>query len=447
MNPTKKHRLWLFVFIFVAIILRIGLFALLIEKPARSAEPDTESYIKSATVLVETGNYTPTDTVRTPLYPMFIALMSFPFVNITLSVVLGQIFLNGLTIFTVFQLGLKLNFSKREALLAAILLSFSLESFLTTFLVLTETLYTFLITLSLYYLVDYCLDKRKLSLAISALLIGLSILCRPAGLFYPLVITTFLLIWGEHRFYQRLLSGFTFIVLVALPLAPWVIRNSYVLGVPTISTIQNYNLLFYNAASLEADKQGLPIVQVQEELKQRAETELVQAGLPYTEANADRVYGAMGREIILSDLPRYVYVHLKYDLRNFLPGLGSAVSYIGISTGSTEGLDVFRTGGTNAVMNNYFGQETWMLALLIPFVILLGITYLGSISGLAHLFMKRQWFTLLVMAGTIGYFMLLPGAPSNSRFRVPAMPFIALTAGQGLFVIATKSKSLLSGKK
>jgi len=39
---------------------------------------------------------------------------------------------------------------------------------------------------------------------------------------------------------------------------------------------------------------------------------------------------------------------------------------------------------------------------------------------------------LAVLIFPIAYLLLIPGAPSNSRFRLPAMPEICLMAGIGL---------------
>lgn len=70
--------------------------------------------------------------------------------------------------------------------------------------------------------------------------------------------------------------------------------------------------------------------------------------------------------------------------------------------------------------------------MLVWSVVLLAAAYLGAAVGGIGLLRERRWLALAVLLLLLGYFVgLAAGAESNSRFRVPAMPFIALFAGFG----------------
>ena len=86
---------------------------------------------------------------------------------------------------------------------------------------------------------------------------GLSALCRPLAIYFPLFLALGLLINKGLTWKTRIVQAAVFIFLFLLSLAPWIIRNIYIVGSPTISTISSYNMLFYEAAPVEANIRGI----------------------------------------------------------------------------------------------------------------------------------------------------------------------------------------------
>jgi len=74
----------------------------------------------------------------------------------------------------------------------------------------------------------------------------------------------------------------------------------------------------------------------------------------------------------------------------------------------------------------------------VPFIILLLITYIGAAAGTVILIMRKRIFDLAILFIPIAYGLLLPGSPSNPRFRVPVMPFLVILAAYGLIYTFTK---------
>jgi len=89
-------------------------------------------------------------------------------------------------------------------------------------------------------------------------------------------------------------------------------------------------------------------------------------------------------------------------------------------------------------MRHYFGGQSWMVWVLLPEIALLGLTYLGWAAGSLRLILRRQLYPFLLLSLPIAYGLLLPGSPSNPRFRVPVMPYLCIVAALGLAFLWTK---------
>jgi hypothetical protein len=320
-----------------------------------------------------------------------------------------------------------MGFPRTESILAALLLSLSLESLLSPFFVLSDTLFAFLLVFTIYALVSFFKNNRWPWLVSTALLSGLAILCRPVAIAYEIVVALVLFLNLRVRFWKRAFHAAVYLALLfALFVVPWAWHNKQAIGVATFTTKSGDFWLFWSAAPLEADIHHISVDQAAQDLQAKAEEILRQRGLEPTEANL---------------LVRYVFIHLRYDLQNLLPGLGYAVNYLGISRGDTQGVEVFQSQGLGAVIKNYFGGQTIYILIFAPFMVLLLVTYIGAAAGTVNLIQKHNWTLLAVLILTAGYFLLAPGYASNSRYRIPAMPFLTLLAGPGLLMLWNNIKS------
>lgn len=426
-----KERKILLTIIFIALLLRSLVLIVAFRTPERSIGNDSPSYLHPAEILLSSGYYTFPDTLRTPIYPMFLALLFEIFGKSLFMVILVQIILSTFNVILTFFLA-KQFLTSKLAFLGAFFLALSLESFTEQFFILTETLFTSLFLGSLLCLLRHWKTNRSTWLINSAILMALSILCRPIALYYPVFIIVVLIYFHWKDIRKVVFRSLIYSFIVAIILLPWYVRSNYLTGKPIISTITNYNLLFYNAASLDADLNGGTITQYQREYQQMVQNLLEQESIPATEANLDTIYFSLAREKILAYPFRYAIVHLKYDLRNFLPGMGGVLEILAPSgQGGREGMDLIKSRGLAGVIEEYFGGRIWILLILIPFICILGMIYIADLIGTISLVKNRSWFPLMILLLPISYFLILPGAPSNSRFRVPVMPYICILAGVG----------------
>lgn len=416
----------------IAFILRALLLFIAFQNPERSILPDTDSYIQPALALLENGGqYTTASAIRTPIYPMFIALVYWLFGKHLAAIISVQILVSTLTVLLTYRLGLQF-FPKNVAVLGAFLAAISVELIVHSFYIITETLFTFLLLASLLALTIY-LKKEGISwLIISALLLAFTILCRPIVVFFPIFYLLLILLFSKKSMRSRAREGIIYIVCTIAVLLPWVWRNNYFVGLPTISTISNLNLLYYNAVSLEANLRELSEAQVRTEMDSRVAETLLELGWQDNEANRASAHSLLARKIILAHPFRYALLHLKSDVNNLLPSITEITEILGITAGGKGTASVLNQYGILAAARHYFGDHLWIIWLLLPIILLLGLIYLGSLGGVWWLISKHHWQTLIILLVPVMYLLLIPGAPSLPRFRVPVMPYLTLLAGYGL---------------
>jgi 4-amino-4-deoxy-L-arabinose transferase-like glycosyltransferase len=366
--------------------------------------------------------------------PILIAVLYAIFDRNVLIIAFVQVLIDTLTAVLIYLFGLRL-VSEQAARIGGLGYALSLGPAVHTVFILTETLFTLILLCAILTLSFYRDRNRRHWLLGGGILIGMAILIRPIALFFPLIALNF--IWAAHpnKWRRIIANGFVFLVTVAVVAVPWVIRNYWTIGTLTVSTISSHNLLFYNAVSLSADLQGISQAQARATLQEQVNEELMDRGWVGNEALSAQLYTKWSRKIILSAPVRYMYIHLKNDVNSFLPSITDFLELLGFTQGGKGTLSVLNQQGLLAAVNHYFEGKIWFLWTLLPFMVLLGLIYLGTVVGIVFKILQRRWYSLALLFLPVAYLILLPGAPSNPRFRVPAMPYICLLAGTGLTFI------------
>ncbi len=151
-----------------------------------------------------------------------------------------------------------------------------------------------------------------------------------------------------------------------------------------------------------------------------------------------------GLPIIKNQPLRYAMMHLKSDINSLLPAVGDLCKLIGIQAGEKGTLSVIHTEGIISGVKHYFAGNLWLLLLALPFSAALGIRYCAGIAGIYGIFKPEFNITLLFYLLIAAYLLIIPGAVSHPRFRVPVEPIISLFAAIGINnIIQTLKKGRL----
>ncbi len=237
----------------IALFLRILLFfAILLFNPGGFIQADSPEYLNIAENLIKNAAFSQSideplipDCRRTPVYPLFIALFRLTGFNLA-AIIFIQLILSVFNCFMAFKITYWLTENDKSSLFAGLIAAIDIPTIVYANLLLTETLFAALFLLSIYFLVRYLKndeERAALILIISGIFLGLSILCRPVSLFFPVVMVVLLLLFQRRNFKLFFVRIPLFLLAVIITLSPWLLRNQIVLGSPILSTISSTNML------------------------------------------------------------------------------------------------------------------------------------------------------------------------------------------------------------
>jgi 4-amino-4-deoxy-L-arabinose transferase-like glycosyltransferase len=370
--------------------------------------PDSAEYDRLAWNLVAHGKYslaegapwTP-DLTRTPVFPLFVASCYFIAGHQPAFVVGAQLFLSAITGILVYAIGRRF-FDGITALAGAALLAVDPLSIRYATLLLSETLFTLLLTASLYSVLAYLQKPQPRWIAAITILTGLMILCRPIAILWPLALAPVFgwMTWRERN-WQPLVHCGIFLGGTFVLVGGWVVRNYQVGGIAVLTTVQGINLYYYRAALTLADEQNLYFADAQQLLRERLQQKVEQEHLDYS-----KEYSLMekwGWEISESAPKSYLRAHLRGIARMFLPQRRREL-LLGLSSGAL------------------YWTEWGFLAMLY------GLGLAGLVVGL----FRSDRLAIVVLTGVVVYFACISGPEAYSRFRVPVIPALSVLAGTGL---------------
>ncbi len=182
---------------------------------------------------------------RPPLYPVLLAIIHM--LDLAASGVCGvlHVVLGTLTVWGVWHLGRLWKLPPGAGLVAAALVTIDPILLAHSTQLMTETLATFLATMTLIAVTYFARENSILWALLAGLLAGLCILCRPEFLVW-LVVVALAFPWlavGPRRIRRVAI----YLAATAAVLAPWGIRNYHVFGRPIITTTHGgFTLLLAN---------------------------------------------------------------------------------------------------------------------------------------------------------------------------------------------------------
>lgn len=412
-RPATRVRHPLAVVAVTAVVVRLTILAMTPDLGVRIA--DERDYHDLATSLVDgrgfESRFGPTS-LRPPLYPGFVATAWSLTDSRSLQVIRALQGVLGLaTAGLVFLLTRRL-YDERAATAAAAVIAFYPALLLSHSLLLTETLFTFLLAAAGLAVVATLQQPRPLAALGGGVLMGLAALTRSIVWPFPLVLAPFIALVGRGTPRQRLACAALLLAGHALVLTPWAIRNTRLQGVPVVvDTMGGLNLRMGNYEHTPHDR-------IWDAVSMAGSKSWV-AGLPpsppaggeWTEGLKERWARERAVEFILE--------HPALSLKRG-----------GIKFADFWGLDRDFLAG---VQRGLFNPPAWAaavagLALLAGFPLVIGLTLLAiclrpPADWRSHL---ALW---LLVAFVTALHSLVFGHP---RYRLPLTPVFAVYAGAAL---------------
>lgn len=388
---------------------------------------DSHQYLRAARNLLaghgfslaHEAPYTP-DMFRTPGYPAFLLPMvalKLPSVFIALVQTIAGAALPVL----VHQTARRLGFG--SSALGAWLLVVDAALIVFFPLLLSDGLFVLLLALLVHSLAGHAYHLK--AILWQALLLGALILIRPIAVYLPILLVLW---WGVHKVQWRHLALATFFVF-ALP-GGWVLRNNQVLDTPALSTVGQTGLLLYWAAGTHALAHERDFEEVQREFL----LEAFNAFDWYNEPAVNAKYMRYARTRTIEEVRNHpveavriagtngAYFFLKPPRGYFDLALGTTRGYAPVGAQADRRAWVERIRAVSAK------TSTPALVLTAWQLVLNFVQFALALWGLLILWrVNRKWFWLILLV--VGYFACLSMfTQTDARFRLPALPLMALAA-------------------
>ena len=392
--------------------------------------------------LEPTAPYHP-DALRTPLYPLFIAVIYFFLGHNPLIVAIVQVLISMIPLLLIWRLDFLDSETKRWT---GILYVFNVNIAFYAVQLLSEILFMVLLISGLTLVYFFKGETRASHFMAGGLFLGLATLTRPIVVFLPVIIAAFLLVsLRTNRLVMRLIL---FLFVYSAVVSTWCIRNLLVFDRFFLSSAFTYNLASFDAPLVMAIEEKIDVNEATERFWSAFDSE---AAAVKPASKNDTM--ALQTRLAVDYLRRHPFSYLKVRsigvisiLLTPLP-LREALTF---ATGkSPEELNLTKRAAQNA-MRLLSGGRLYEAARVLYkerigkmptsglVVFALGVCYHTLLLfGVACFLIRRRrgrpgndFLVLLII--TVIYLLVIPGSLGYSRFRVPIEPVLVLLAGVGL---------------
>lgn len=390
--------------------------------------------------LTEEGPPTP-DAHLTPGYPAFITLHYLLFGIKPWTVLVTQIILQIFWILGIFMLGKEIGLPFGVTVIAGLIVALDPVAIVLSNSLLTESLFTLLIFYSVLFLIKCIKLFKWRRIFISALLMSAGMYVKPGGLFLmPVFMLVIFIISYRSRFSTKVSRAIVFIVICALFLAPWLIRNKILFDRPGLS----YHLSVHMRTHAK-----VALIEAKDVSKEEAD-EIIDARLAAEEKKdfenpwlMHEAYERVYRDIISENFMYWLKAFSRNQiLLHVTPGTGR---YIQIFKGAEEGDsktitsgEIFwamRKDGLLKGIEYLMEKKGAVLTLLIFFTIMLNLfVALFSIIGIGS-FLKSDRIILCILLLIFLSFSLSMGPILDPRYRIYSLWVLGILSGAGFFKI------------
>lgn len=439
----SKYLLISILLISLVIRLIVPLFSIIYANSDAFLAPDSYSYLNTAKALYYNGSFTRNgypELLRTPGYPFFL-LLGIWLKNIIFTTIILQILLSTISVYLIYKISFII-FEKREvSIICALYAMIDPLAITYTSLLLTETLYSFLLLL---FILSFCIYLKKndlTSLILAAFMIAFATYVRPVSYFLPILICMYLVVAKSYSngVTTLLYQAVIFLIISFGIMFLWQVRNIKVANYNGFAAVSDYNIYFYQGAATLAKKEGISIKEKRKEMG-KDNIDKILKGRTEDKSNQGEIYKNLrkkGMKIIRDNPLIYLYIHLR-SLPNILLSHGALdfLTLYQVSPNTRSLGDIYREKGLSifSFIQKFLAEEK-------PIVILLTIIfelYIILILFFACMaFLKPNIFSnkfVILNLIILIYLILISGGPSACvRFRHPIMPILIFFAGYGSY--------------
>lgn len=401
---------------------------------------DSPGYYELARNIIDQGRFVSVDdksfpeSFRTPGYPLFIAGVLLIFNNNNLISFI-QIILAALSVVWLYKIA-RLFFDKKIAIGASLLLLLEPSAIYYANLVLSDSLFVFLLLLLIWFFVrsPKSASQELWFKFLAGLILGLATLVRPIGQYLFFILLLYFIVYYFKKFNkQKFIAIILFILGVALVVSPWMIRNKKLFDTWEISSasglvLYNYTLPMHYAQANDMtldearqifDKQSNKTGNQGYDMSLFLTSELKNKSLKYLQDN----FGSYLKFHLIKTIPIF-----------FTDGLRDILYQIKANTSGMPNISSYIMHGQFGELASNLLKSKLNISLFFGGVLAWTIINLAALWGFIRLLFnspKKRFYFIILSAILILYFSLVTGPIANSRYRLPFEPFVFILASYG----------------
>ncbi|MGA2821283.1 MAG: glycosyltransferase family 39 protein [Anaerolineales bacterium] len=434
--------------ILLSFVVHAPVLYLVEENPNRATPPgDSQQYQALAQNLLDHHVFSlegsppfMTDVLRTPGYPLLLAALYVLGGHSVLVVALAQAGLRTLGAFLLVGIAERVIESRAVGWIAAILWLLAPLPTVLTGILFTETLFTTLLLLTLWFLTGEPSWRNAL---LAGLFFGFALITRPiAELLIPWVVLMLLL----HKPLRSVLIKILPLALgVAIATGPWLAYTAAQFRTPILSTIGADNLAFYTSASVLAHEQGMGFSEASDRVHALYQQGLAQFQAthpaPASPSEEAAIKSQIAYRILLAHPLQSAWFNLVDSFNTLRPGVTYTVLFLipgSLPSLVSEGSDF--SPATAAL------GEPLVLGVTLALLLFYAPLYAASTLSLLLLFWKKRWQAVAAVVLPSAILFYAPGLPGNGRFRVPFEPLLCLLASAMILKVIEAVRSRKGGR-
>lgn len=430
----------LFIVFVLAFLVRLG-YTMFIQyvNPDGIFMFDSWGYLNIAKNLFENGIFTQMleepftpDSTRTPLYPFFIYLFHEFKLNAVYMMHI-QALISAFTILPIFATVRIAGFGTKGGIVTAGLFVMDPVSIFFSNTVMTETLFVFFLSLSIYSFSRAVKYHENVSFYGFVIFCSVAALCRPVALYLiPLLGATYALTRGLG-FGNLVFNLFALTLLSAIFLGPWFLRNKINYGEPFFSSIGEVNLLFHTATQVRSKVEG----RAQKEIEMEYRNDLIGDLDWHNDSTSVNEFRKRSQKEVINVIKAHPYefalISAKSSIMFFIKPLRSYFDYqLGINRGYDPLTSVTGDSG-QSIASGLFGRtSTFALVMVVLQILMLLAVYLGITLSIP-VWWKESRQVFLFLSLVVLYFMAVASLTEvDARFRLPVHPILFVLAAPWL---------------
>jgi len=441
-HKTEKYAL--LIVMMSSIIMNFVLLGLFQHLQLLLTQPDFATYIDPAKALLQHHVLWSNSDLwaRTPGYPLFIAFIFSLFGQHNIAISIVQILLSPLLIWNAFRIA-RFFTSIRLALVIAFIVAFDHLFLFNSIYVLTDYIFSILMSFVFYYSIKMCVDKKfnKISVLGLGSLLAVATLLRPIG-YYLIILLAFAgTVYLVKQKGMKIALGSMLIFLLPgfLLVGGWQLRNKLVVGSYQYSSISSLTIYRYYAADVIAHREGISFEAAQARLDQKAKNMNFKS--PIT---LNHYYAKEGLHILLSN-PKLSILQGTHGFLRMMFGISrSKISNLFQSEQKRIQMDGFMRSGNFSAFYENLTTKYIFSAFLILFFALTNVVLFGCLLYFIYecVVCNNNRAAVIAVSLISFYFCVVSSNQcSYSRFKLPINLMFDVFGVLGLVMLVAKIKT------